>query len=81
VLILGLYVDATGIVAASAIMFQSHEVHAAKQAVFKETCRVIHSKALAYRQDIGTAPHSAEDLIAEGYLKALPRDISIGGCL
>jgi hypothetical protein len=79
--ILALFLVAAGIAAASQIMFQSQEIHAAKQAVFNETCRAVHSAALAYRQDTGTAPHSAEDLIAAGYLKALPRNISVEGCL
>jgi len=71
---------ALAMVVAIAATFQFHNVHAAKQAVLQGDCRAIRSAALAYRQDKGKAPGSAEDLLAAGYLKALPQDISAGGC-
>jgi general secretion pathway protein G len=65
-------------------MFYFHNarqrVFLARQAVIMEDCRVVQNEAAAYRKDLGTAPRSIDDLIAAGYLKALPRDFSSGGC-
>jgi general secretion pathway protein G len=71
---------ALGLIVAIAITFQIHNAHVAKEAVLQADCRVIHSAALAYRQDKGKAPRSAQDLLEAGYLKALPRNFSAGGC-
>jgi general secretion pathway protein G len=67
-------------VAATTIMVQLRNVQAAKQAILREDCHAIHSAAMAFRQDKGKAPGSAQELLAAGYLKALPRDIPVGGC-
>jgi len=80
------FVLAVGIVlpAAAAARLYLHSatqrVSVAREAVNRETCRVVQQAAAAYREDLGTTPGSTDDLIAAGYLKALPRDFSSGGC-
>jgi general secretion pathway protein G len=49
-------------------------VRAAKEAVLKEDLRVMRSAIDSYTMDKQKAPQSLDDLVQEGYLKAIPED-------
>lgn len=49
-------------------------VKAAKEAVLKEDLRVMRAAIDSYTMDKQKAPQSLDDLVQEGYLKAIPED-------
>ena len=49
-------------------------VRSAKEAVLKEDLRVMRSAIDSYTMDKQKAPQSLDDLVQEGYLKAIPED-------
>lgn len=49
-------------------------VRAAKEAVLKEDLRVMRAAIDSYTMDKQKAPQSLDDLVQEGYLKAIPED-------
>jgi Tfp pilus assembly protein FimT len=52
----------------------------AREAVNRETCKVIGNAAESYRQDKGRSPQSVDDLIRSGYLIALPPEFKQEDC-
>lgn len=49
-------------------------VRSAREAVLKEDLRVMRSAIDSYTMDKQKAPQSLDDLVQEGYLKAIPED-------
>jgi general secretion pathway protein G len=55
-------------------------IHAAREAVLREDCKVVHAAIDDYTVDKGNAPRSLDDVIQAGYLKALPAGFFLEAC-
>lgn len=62
------------LVAALGFAFREHRASGARAAVAKEDARVLQTAIAEYAKDKGYAPHKLEDLVRDGYLKAIPSD-------
>lgn len=63
-----------GILATLAVPRFASSVKSAREAVLKEDLHVMRSAIDAYTMDKQKAPQSLEDLVTDGYLKAIPED-------
>ena len=63
-----------GILTTLAIPSFKAAIISAKEAVLKEDLRVMRSAIDSYTMDKQKAPQSLDDLVQEGYLKAIPED-------
>jgi general secretion pathway protein G len=63
-----------GILATLAVPSFKSAIKTAKEAVLKEDLRVMRSAIDSYTMDKQKAPQSLDDLVQEGYLKAIPKD-------
>ncbi len=63
-----------GILTTLAIPSFKAAIKAAQEAVLKEDLRVMRSAIDSYTMDKQKAPQSLDDLVQEGYLKAIPED-------
>ncbi|WP_415200310.1 type II secretion system protein [Silvibacterium sp.] len=63
-----------GVLAAIAIPSFIASIRAAKEATLKEDLNVMRNAIDAYTMDKAKAPQSLDDLVQEGYLKAIPKD-------
>jgi general secretion pathway protein G len=63
-----------GILTTLAIPSFNAAIKSAREAVLKEDLRVMRSAIDSYTMDKQKAPQSLDDLVQEGYLKAIPED-------
>jgi general secretion pathway protein G len=63
-----------GVLAVVAIPKYSAAIKMAREAVLKEDLHVMRSAIDSYTMDKQKAPQSLDDLIQDGYLKAIPED-------
>src|SRR5579863_7738708 len=63
-----------GILATLAVPSFIGALKSAREAVLKEDLRVMRSAIDSYTMDKQKAPQSLDDLVQEGYLKAIPED-------
>jgi general secretion pathway protein G len=63
-----------GILATLAIPSFKAAIKSAQEAVLKEDLRVMRSAIDSYTMDKQKAPQSLDDLVQDGYLKAIPED-------
>src|SRR3984957_17514242 len=63
-----------GILTTLAIPSFKAAIKSAQEAVLKENLRVMRSAIDSYTMDKQKAPQSLDDLVQEGYLKAIPED-------